>query len=65
MALRAMCKYSTLLTPWVFVCELFHICGSPRSESGVEVQLEGGAEFGNESRVGALTCQAEWSRVLA
>ena len=33
--------------PWVYVCELFHIHGNSRSESGVELQLEGGVEFRN------------------
>ena len=35
---------------WVYVRTLFHICGNSRNESGAELQLEGGVEFGNGSR---------------
>ena len=43
--------------PWVYICELFHIHGNSRSESGMELWLEGRAEFRNGSR-------AEWSSYL-
>ena len=34
---------------WVYVHKLSHICGNSGSESGAELQLEGGAKFGNGS----------------
>ena len=32
---------------WVYVHKLFHIRSNSGSESGAELRLEGGAEFGN------------------
>ena len=31
----------------MYICKPFHIYGNSRSESGAELQLEGGAEFGS------------------